>query len=101
MGGSYILAELDGTISKLQFATFRLIPYHPCDIQAIPVTKITDVTLQQLEDLTYNINTTTTSKVLSLDSLPPIPLTNTTAHPPTLHPLLAMHPTAWEQAGYQ
>jgi hypothetical protein len=26
-GGSYILAELDGAISKLQFAMFRIITY--------------------------------------------------------------------------
>jgi hypothetical protein len=27
-GGSYMLAELDGVVSNLQFATFRLVPYH-------------------------------------------------------------------------
>ena len=27
-GGSYILAELDGTVSKLRFAGFRVVPYH-------------------------------------------------------------------------
>lgn len=27
-GGSYILAEMDGTISKLRFAAKRVIPYH-------------------------------------------------------------------------
>jgi hypothetical protein len=26
--GAYILAEIDGAISKLRFATFRVIPYH-------------------------------------------------------------------------
>ena len=29
-GGSYILAELDGTVSKIRYAAFRLLPYHPC-----------------------------------------------------------------------
>ena len=28
-GGSYLLAELDGAISKLQYAAFWLIPYFP------------------------------------------------------------------------
>jgi hypothetical protein len=27
-GGSYMLAELDGVVSNLRFATFRLVPYH-------------------------------------------------------------------------
>jgi hypothetical protein len=26
--GAYILAEMDGAVSKLRFATFRVIPYH-------------------------------------------------------------------------
>jgi hypothetical protein len=26
--GAYILAEMDGTISKLRFSTFCIIPYH-------------------------------------------------------------------------
>lgn len=53
-GGSYILAELDGSISKLRFAAFRLVPYHPRDIRAIPVTKITDATPEALDKLTYD-----------------------------------------------
>ena len=40
-GGSYILGELDGSISKLRFAVFRLIPYYPRDLKAVPVTKLT------------------------------------------------------------
>ncbi|KIJ11569.1 hypothetical protein PAXINDRAFT_26204, partial [Paxillus involutus ATCC 200175] len=28
-GGSYLLAKLDGSVSKLRFAAFRLLPYHP------------------------------------------------------------------------
>ncbi|KIO06632.1 hypothetical protein M404DRAFT_138166 [Pisolithus tinctorius Marx 270] len=28
-GGSYLLAELDSSISQLQYAAFRLLPYYP------------------------------------------------------------------------
>jgi hypothetical protein len=40
-GGSYLLAELDGAVSKLRFAAFRLIPYHPRTKIRISVTSIT------------------------------------------------------------
>lgn len=60
-GGSYILAELDGSISKLRFAAFRLVPYHPRDIRAIPVTKITNATPEDLEELTYDLESPLTS----------------------------------------
>ncbi|TFK16930.1 hypothetical protein FA15DRAFT_606068 [Coprinopsis marcescibilis] len=42
-GGSYILAELDGAISRLRFAEYRLAPYRPRDILRVPVTRITGV----------------------------------------------------------
>ncbi|KXN81424.1 Gag-Pol polyprotein [Leucoagaricus sp. SymC.cos] len=54
MGGLYILAELDSMISKLQFAAFRLVPYHPRDLRSIPVTKITDMSPEALDGLTYD-----------------------------------------------
>jgi hypothetical protein len=53
-GGSYVLAELDGTLSKLRYGAFRLIPYHPRDIRAIPVTKITDATPEEVERATHD-----------------------------------------------
>jgi hypothetical protein len=34
----YCLAEVDGTISKLKFAAFQLIPYHPHSPSSIEVT---------------------------------------------------------------
>jgi len=37
-GGSYVLAEMNGTMSKLHFAAFRLIPYHACDLRSVPLT---------------------------------------------------------------
>jgi hypothetical protein len=53
-GGSYILGELDGALSKLRFAAFRLIPYLPRDIRAVPVTKLADISEDELEDLTHD-----------------------------------------------
>jgi hypothetical protein len=40
--GSYRLAELDGTISNLRFAAFRLVPYHARLRTSIPVTRLVD-----------------------------------------------------------
>jgi hypothetical protein len=40
--GAYRLGELDGTISRLRFAAFRLIPYHARSQSFIPVTRILD-----------------------------------------------------------
>ena len=36
--GSYHLTELDGTVSKLRYAAFRLVPYHARSRSSIPVT---------------------------------------------------------------
>jgi len=40
--GSYRLAELDGTVSNLRFAAFRLVPYHARSRSSIPVTRLVD-----------------------------------------------------------
>ena len=53
-GGSYILGELDGALSKLQFTAFRLIPYLPWDICSIPVTRMADIPQEELEDFTHD-----------------------------------------------
>ena len=53
-GGSYILGELDGSISRLRFAAFRLIPYHPRDLSAVPVTKGTSEIEQDFEESTHD-----------------------------------------------
>lgn len=52
-GGSYILGELDGSLSKLRFAAFRIIPYHPRNIKAIPVTKLPKFSTEELEKITH------------------------------------------------
>ncbi|KAI0065654.1 hypothetical protein BV25DRAFT_1798420 [Artomyces pyxidatus] len=40
--GAYHLAELDGAVSKLRFAVFRLVPYHTRFRTSIPVTRVVD-----------------------------------------------------------
>lgn len=56
---SYRLAELDGAVSKIRFAAFRLVQYHPRDASSIPVTTFLDnLTLEDLkrDDLDDNIS---------------------------------------------
>ena len=38
----YRLTELDGTMSKLKFAAFCIIPYHVCSSKSILVTQFID-----------------------------------------------------------
>ena len=40
--GTYRLAELDGAVSKLRYAAFRLVPYFARSRTSIPVTCILD-----------------------------------------------------------
>jgi hypothetical protein len=40
-GGTYILAELDGSVSKLHYAAFCLLPYLLCNEAKTSVTSIT------------------------------------------------------------
>ena len=40
--GAYRLGELDGTVSRLRYAAFRLIPYHARSRAFIPVTHVVD-----------------------------------------------------------
>jgi hypothetical protein len=55
-GGSYILAELDGTISKLQFATFRIIPYSARNPARIAVTSVTGMNDTELDRIANEDN---------------------------------------------
>jgi hypothetical protein len=43
LSGSYILAELDGAVSKLRYAAFRLVPYFARSRTSIPVTRLLDL----------------------------------------------------------
>jgi hypothetical protein len=50
-GGSYMLAKLNGAISKLQFTTFRIIPYYlRCD-ECISVTEMMGVDDKSIDKL--------------------------------------------------
>ena len=40
--GAYRLAELDGAVSRLRYAAFRLLPYFSRSRTSIPVTRILD-----------------------------------------------------------
>jgi transposase InsO family protein len=40
VNGAYRLAELDGAVSKLRYAAFRLVPYHARSRTSIPVTRL-------------------------------------------------------------
>ncbi|CAA7260565.1 unnamed protein product [Cyclocybe aegerita] len=42
-GGSYRLAELNGAVSKLKYAAFRLIPYYPRGRKVVKVTELEEV----------------------------------------------------------
>lgn len=40
--GAYVLAEVNGAISRLKFAAFRLIPYHPRSRKCLEITEFVD-----------------------------------------------------------
>ncbi|KIJ12693.1 hypothetical protein PAXINDRAFT_82455, partial [Paxillus involutus ATCC 200175] len=49
--GSYLLAKLDRSVSKLCFAAFRLLPYHPRSTLRIALTTITGLDKEALDHL--------------------------------------------------
>jgi len=49
-GGSYLLAELNGSILRLRYAAFRLLLYFPRNEIAIPVMELTGLDNQELDD---------------------------------------------------
>jgi hypothetical protein len=48
-GGSYMLAELDGAISKLRFAAFRVIPYYLRSEECVSVTQMTGINKESID----------------------------------------------------
>ena len=46
-----MLAELDGSVSKLRFAAFRIVPYYPRFHSSIPVTDLSGFNDQTLDEL--------------------------------------------------
>jgi hypothetical protein len=50
-GGSYMVAKLDSTISKLRFAAFCVIPYYPRYNERISVTKMTGVDNESIDKM--------------------------------------------------
>ena len=50
-GRSYLLVELDGVVSRLCYAAFRLIPYYSCLSSVICITELTDMDDENLDKL--------------------------------------------------
>ena len=56
--GSYVLSELDGSISKFTYVALQLLPYYPRNMASLPVTHIVDRVESEIagmgEDSTYD-----------------------------------------------
>jgi len=50
IGGLYLLAELNGSISRLRYTAFRLLPYFPRKAITIPVTELTKLDNQEIDN---------------------------------------------------
>jgi transposase InsO family protein len=48
--GAYTLAELDGAVSKLRYAAFRVIPYYARHKASLPVTRILDLPVDKIAE---------------------------------------------------
>ena len=56
-GGSYLLAELDGAVSRLQYAAFQHIPYCPWFFSSIRTADLTGMDDEDLDNMAgENIN---------------------------------------------
>ena len=49
-----MLRELDGSLSKLRFAAFQLLPYKPQDLKAVPLTII----LEMMQKISHTVQAT-------------------------------------------
>ena len=49
--GSYLLAELDGAVSRLRYAAFRLIPYYPRFSSSIRTADLTGMDDEDLDNM--------------------------------------------------
>ncbi|EIN12378.1 hypothetical protein PUNSTDRAFT_34690, partial [Punctularia strigosozonata HHB-11173 SS5] len=48
-GGAYALAELDGSLSKLRFAAFRLIPYRARSRISVDITHLLELSPDEID----------------------------------------------------
>jgi hypothetical protein len=72
IGGSYLLAELDGSVSRMRYAAFRLVPYHPRTLSHIPVTTITGLEDEELDRMAGEDDEETADEDPTIE-LPPDP----------------------------
>jgi len=48
-GGAYVLAEMDGAVSRLRYASFRVVPYFAQSLENIPLTSL--LVVEDLEEV--------------------------------------------------
>ena len=53
-GCSYVLAEMDGTVSRLWYAGFRVVPYLPWSLENVPLTSL--LAAEDLEEVLVHSN---------------------------------------------
>jgi len=68
-GGSYVLGEMNGSLSKLRFAAFRLVPYHARDRRSIP---LTNENIDDFIDKTYEPGILPTDEDVSIKTTPQV-----------------------------
>ena len=66
------MGEMDGSLSKLRFAAFRLVPYHACDCQSIPLTHLTNENINDFIDKTHKPGILPTDKDVSIKTTPQV-----------------------------
>ena len=61
------MAELDGSLSKLSYAAFWVIPYHARSRSSVPVTRIVHLTDEELDYFTENADDSDMDHTLHTD----------------------------------